>query len=199
VWPEDVVELTAKFKEVNLGLSIETMTSLNDYVRWPSEISKVTEILQRWVELGHERQWLTTLRVTPTVLTVHELWSVYQYAIDNDVNVESCNFLHSPRFMRPTVLPRSQTVWIADHLESWVKQQNVNSNTLIVNQRNPQFRRDATLQDALSYVHYLRNADDESALLPDLVEYLKKLESNRNNRILNYLPQHAALFKSVGY
>jgi len=199
VWPEDVIELTAKFKEVNLGLSIETMTNLNDYVRWPSDINSIKEILQKWVELGHSRKWLTTLRVTPTVLTVHELWTVYQYAIDNDVNVESCNFLHTPRFMRPTVLPRSKTYWIADHLENWVTQQKLQTEKLVINQRNPQFRRDATLQDALSYVNYLRTADDETNLLPELVAHLKKLESSRNNNILNYLPEYANLFRSVGY
>ena len=88
---------------------------------------------------------------------------------------------------------------IADHLENWVIQQKLQTEKLVINQRNPQFRRDATLQDALSYVNYLRTADDETNLLPELVAHLKKLESSRNNNILNYLPEYANLFRSVGY
>jgi hypothetical protein len=198
-WPKDIVDLTSQFRSVNLGLSIETMTKINDYVRWPSEITSVREILQRWIDLGHQRDWLTTLRVTPTALTIHELWMVYQYALENQVNVESCNFLHNPKFMRPTVLPLSITEPVADQLEQWVYQQQLTTQSQIVNMRSPQFQRDATLQDALSYVHYLRDADNESHLLPELVAYLKKLESSRGNKILDYLPHYARLFQEAGY
>ena len=198
-WPNDIVELTSQFQSVNLGLSIESMTEVNDYVRWPSQIHSVREILQRWVDLAHQRGWLTTLRVTPTALSVHELWTVYQYALENQVNVESCNFLHNPKFMRPTVLPPAITAAVADHLEDWIKQQQLTTQLQIVNMRSPQFRRDATLQDAMSYVNYLRDSANESDLLPDLIQYLKKLESSRGNQILNYLPQYARFFQAAGY
>jgi len=199
VWQQDVIDLVSQFEQVNLGLSIETLTNVNDYARWPSRIDEVKSNLDRWIKLGHDQNWLLTLRVTPTPITVHELWTVYQYAIDNSVNVESCNFLHNPPFMRPTVLPKYITDQIADHLENWVNHQNINHDDQLINVRNPRFQKAAALQDALSYVDYLRNSPNETERLPDLIKYLKKLEASRGNRLVNYLPKYVRLFQAAGY
>ena len=54
-------------------------------------------------------------------------------------------------------------------------------------------------QDAASYVDYLRTASDESHLLPELVAYLKLLESSRSNSILDCNPEYEHILQSAGY
>lgn len=198
IWPQDIVDLISQFKEVHLGLSIETLTSLNDYVRWPGRIEQTRILLDRWVELGQNLGWHVTMRITPTVLTVHEVWTVYEYAVQHGINVESCNFLHRPSFMRPTVLPKYLRQTISDSLENWINQQS-QSDQRILNVRSHEWQVVAALQDALSYVDYLRNGPDESDKLPDLMQYLGKLDRNRGITVLDYLPQYANLFRTAGY
>ena len=199
VWSESVVELLTQFHQVNLGMSIETLTPVNDYVRYPSQQTRTRELLDRWVALGHKQGWLIQLRITPTCLTVHELTTVYDYAWQHSAAVESCNFINQPEFLRISVLPGYQRELAAKTIRSWVDSHPVADCNQIVNTRDPNFAQQQIVQDACSYLNYLESAPDESDRLPYLVAYLKQLEASRGNSILTYLPQYEDLFRSAGY
>jgi sulfatase maturation enzyme AslB (radical SAM superfamily) len=199
VWSDSVFELLTQFQQVNLGMSIETLTSINDYVRYPSQQARTRELLDRWVALGHKHNWLIQLRITPTCLTVHELTTVYDYAWQHGTAVESCNFIDNPKFFRISVLPKNLRESAADTLRSWIATHPVADSNQIVNTRDPNRAQAQIVQDAHSYLNYLESAADESDRLPDLVDYLKRLEASRGNSILTYLPQYEDLFRSAGY
>jgi sulfatase maturation enzyme AslB (radical SAM superfamily) len=199
VWSDDIVALLTQFDQVNLGMSIETLTPVNDYVRYPSQRNQTQELLDRWVKLGQQQDWLIQLRITPTCLTVHELNTVYDYAWQNNIAVESCNFLNDPKFFRIGVLPQLYRNQVIQILTDWIQTHQVVSRPQIINTRDPHVARSQIVQDAESYLNYLKSVEDESARLPDLVAYLKQLESNRGNSILTYLPQYEDLFRSAGY
>lgn len=199
VWSDTVVELLTQFQQVNLGLSIETMTAVNDYVRYPSQHDRTRQLLDQWVTLGQQHQWLIQLRTTPTCLTVHELSTVYDYAWQHNISVESCNFLDNPEFFRISVLPQKQREQAGQNLRAWLHAHPVEHSSQIINTRDPTLARQQIAQDAESYLDYLESAPDESHRLPDLVAFIKRLESSRGNCILNYLPQYEDLFRSAGY
>jgi len=199
VWSESVIELLKQFQQVNLGMSIETLTAVNDYVRYPSQHDRTRELLDRWVALGHKHNWLIQLRITPTCLTVHELTTVYDYAWQHSTAVESCNFIDNPKFFRISVLPKNLRESAVDTLRSWIAAHPVTDSDQIVNTRDPTLAQQQIVQDANSYLNYLESAADESHRLPDLVDYLKRLEAGRGNSILTYLPQYEDLFRSAGY
>jgi len=198
VWQQDIIELLTQFQGVNVGMSIESMKDINDYVRWPATISVVKEILDKWLQVATQHQWLTQLRVTPTVLTAGSLLTVHDYAWQRNITVESCNFLQNPEMMRVSVLPRAMREPIIDEIRNWLDLHSVDSEQ-IVNIRNPNFAPAQITQDLASYMAYLENEPDESWRLPDLVQYLKRLESNRGNSILTYLPEYEELFRTAGY
>lgn len=199
VWPSNIVDLVSKFKEVHLGMSIECLNRVNDYARWPSKINAVTDILESWRQLGEQHKWIMTLRITPTPITVSHFHTVYDYAIRHNLNVESCNFLHNPRFMRVTVLPLELRETLAQQLEAWIENHAVELGQQVLNIRNPDFRYQAVLQDARSYVDYLRNGPDETQRIGELVSYLKKIDANRGVSVLDYCPEYEELFRTAGY
>lgn len=199
VWSDPIVELLKQFRQVNLGMSIETLTAVNDYVRYPSQQASTKKILDQWVKIASEQEWLTQLRVTPTCLSVHDLTTVYDYAWQNNIAVESCNFLNRPEFLRIGVLPTQVRKEIANELKIWIDGHTVSTVAQIVNTRDPNVAQVQIAQDAISYLNYLETAPDESHRLHELVEYLKLLESNRGNSILTYLPQYEDLFRANGY
>lgn len=198
VWRDDVVELLEQFQGVNLGMSVESFKIVNDYVRYPVCLPTVFETMDLWLAVAKQHHWLTQFRITPTALTVGHMLGVYEYAWHHNIAVESCNFLNRPECLRPSVLPADHRQRIVAELQDWIDKHPVDSNT-VVNIRDPNVAQQQIVQDLQSYVNYLKNEPDESHRLPDLVEYLKLLESNRGNSVLTYLPEYEELFRTAGY
>ncbi len=198
VWDQDIIDMLCEFKGVNLGVSIETFDPVNDYVRWPSRIATVNTVLEQWFELSQQQHWLMQLRTTPTLFTINSLLTVYDWAWDRGVCVESCNFLHNPEFMRPSVLPPSMRQRVIDDMQNWLDKHSVAGDT-VVNIRNPNTSQLQNYQDLKSYVDYLVTQPDESFRLPELIKFVKRLESSRGNSILTYLPHYEEIFRSAGY
>lgn len=199
VWDQSTVDLLAKFEQVNLGMSIECIHPLNDYVRYGSSIDQAVKIMEQWLATAGQQNWLVQLRITPTVFTLWHLKSIYEYAHKNKIAVESCNFLTNPSFLRPSVLPMSMREEVIEQLQTWVDQYTVTGVSKIINIRNPAFAEQQIIEDATSYINYLKNQPDESYQLPGLVDYIKLLESNRGNCILDYLPEYEDILRSAGY
>jgi sulfatase maturation enzyme AslB (radical SAM superfamily) len=198
VWDDHVIDLLTQFHQVNLGMSVEALDPINDYVRWPGVLSTTRELLDRWVAVAQAHDWLIQLRITPTCLTIHRLSTVYDYAWQHELAVESCNFLNDPEFMRISVLPTETRSRIRDQLQAWIDQHPVDSDSQVINTRDPHRAREQIVQDAASYVHLLTHTQDESHRLLDLVNYLKRLEASRGNSILNYIPEYESFLRSAG-
>lgn len=198
VWRDDVVELLTQFQGVNLGMSVESFKIVNDYVRYPVCLPTVLETMNRWMSIARQQNWLMQFRTTPTALTVGHMIEIYDYAWDHSIAIESCNFLNEPEFLRPAVLPMEYRVKIIAELQRWIDSHPVSRN-VIVNTRDPNVAQQQIVQDLQSYVNYLQAEPDQSWRLPDMVKYLKKLEANRGNSVLTYLPEYEELFRSAGY
>lgn len=198
-WDTEINDLLIKFKEVNLGVSVECLHPVNDYARWPSKISTVQFLLDQWVELGKKHNWLTSIRITPTLLSIPHLLSIYQYAWEHHLGVESCNFLNDPAVLRISVLPKHFRQKYADQISNWIEERNIDISNVIVNTRNPNLYQQTLVQDAVSYVNYLRNAPDESSAIPALIQFLKIREASRGNSILDYLPEYEQFLRTAGY
>lgn len=200
VWEQSVVDLLCEFKEVNLGMSIECLHPLNDYVRYGGNLNKTLAFLDRWTDLANQQKWISQLRVTPTVFTIWHLETVFEYAYQRKLSVESCNFLNKPEHMRPSVLPRDYRIKVIDKLQTWIDQHEIREiSNRVINTRNSAVVHQQIVQDAQSYVTYLRTQPDESYRLPDLVRYIKTMELSRKNSILDYLPAYEPILRSAGY
>ena len=198
VWDNDILELLKQFAGVHLGMSVECFHPVNDYVRWPSQLSQVQMHADQWLDQARQHSWLVQLRTTPTALSVAQLLSIYDYAWQHGVAVESCNFLTRPAHLRASVLPAEHKSIIVNDMKQWLEQHPAHGAT-VTNIRNPSVVQAQITQDLQSYINYLETAPDESDRLPDLVQYLKLLESSRGNSILTYLPEYEELLRTAGY
>lgn len=198
-WDDSAIALLTQFKQINLGMSIECLHPVNDYVRYGGTLSESKDIMSKWLLVAKDHNWLVQIRPTPTILTVLHLDSLYRYAIEHQLTVESCNFINEPAFMRPTVLPQEYRQEVIAKLQAVAEQLDNNNNEQVINTRNVTFNHAQLSQDINSYIKYLTNSPDESYRLPALVEYLKRMETSRKNSVLDYLPNYEELFRSAGY
>lgn len=200
-WDQEIVDILCEFKEVNLGMSIECVHPLNDYLRYGSDLDQTLNVIDKWLTIGRQKKWLMQLRITPTIFSVWHLHTVYQFALDHGLSVESCNFLDNPDFMRPSVLPSDMRNQSSARLQNFVEHHKDarDFGSTVINTRNPTFVKQQIIEDALSYVDYLANQPDESYRLPDLVRHIRLIEHSRQNSILQYLPEYENLLRSAGY
>ena len=203
VWDEELIEILKQFPNLNIGLSVECLDPVNDYIRYGSSVSIVKSMIDKWRDLSKDYTgWLVQIRTTPTLLSIEKLHTIYEYAWENNLSVESCNFLEKPDFLRPTVLPAKYRKLAIDNLQQWIDKNNDDYSTddqPIINSRHPDFIKQYLIEDATSYINYLKNGEDESHLMGNLVEYLQKLEKTRQNSILDYIPHYEPILKSFGY
>lgn len=195
VWDDDLLSKLSCFQQVNLGVSIECLHPLNDYLRWPSRIADVTKILEQWRDTCQQQGWLMQIRVTPTVFSVWHLDTVYEYALRHNIAVESCDFLDEPAHMRMELLPRQLRSSIISRLLAL----GTSHETLVVNTRDPNRARDQILQDRDSYVSYLTDTEPDTSRWPMLVKYVTVMEHSRGNSILHYLPEYEEFLRTAGY
>jgi sulfatase maturation enzyme AslB (radical SAM superfamily) len=198
VWRDDIVELLKNFS-VNLGLSVEALHPVNDYIRWGSSLDAVISLKNRWLELARQESWTVSYRTTPTMLSIGQLLTVYDDAWQQGLGVESCNFLERPEFLRPVVLGQEYLEPIVDHMKSWISEHSHGHGQQLINTRDLNRHRVGLVQDLESYVSYLSSSESEISRLPEAMTFLKKLESRRRNSIISYLPEYEKLFRSAGY
>jgi hypothetical protein len=95
-------------------------------------------------------------------------------------------------------LPQEYRQPVIDQMQDWLDQR-PNSTQKVVNIRHPDFVHAQIVQDLQSYVNYLKTETDQSDQLPMLIQFLKRLELNRKNNILDHVPEYEKLFRTAGY
>lgn len=201
VWPDEVIQLLQEFENLHVGMSIECLHPLNDYVRWPSRIDQVSKILNQWIDLSKSRGWYMQIRPTPNCFTLYHIDSLYQFAYDNDIGVETCNFIERPVEFRINALDPVLMESCKQRIKNFLDKNNEGSSTdqPIVNTRNKNTLKQQVWQDANSYYNYLQNESLDPVIAPALIKLIKLFESNRHNSILDYLPEYAKFLQSNGY
>ena len=202
IYTEELEQLIPEFEEFHLGISIESVTALNDYIRYPSEISSVLANIDRFLKLREQHKGLhLSLRITPNIFTVYELDQLFEYMIKNNITAESCDILHEPECLRIELLPDDIRQEIVYKLETLVAKYSL-SRTGVVNVRNHNQTHLVIADNVIEYLNFIKNfevPDNKTASLKQLVEFLRSFESLRNNRITDYAPRYKDFLASIGY
>jgi pyruvate-formate lyase-activating enzyme len=201
IYDQRIERLIPRFREFHLGISIESVSSLNDYIRYPGPTKIILENIKKFVALRRQYPGLKLeLRITPNLFTISELDQVFEFMVEHDIIAESCNILHQPRCLRMELMPddiRQETVAklqaVVDRLGSYTPQ---------VNTRRSDLSHEIIAQLATEYLEFVKTytppADAEESL-KELVSFLKSFETIRNNTILDYAPRYKHFLRRIGY
>ena len=198
VWPQDTIDQLLKFDRLNIGLSIESLHDINHYVRWPGRQEIILQNLEKWIDLADRHGHLVQLRLTPSALTILHVADLYQYAWDRNIGVETCNFITNPRYLGLKVLPNDLRSIAISRLEKFLDGKPIEYRQ-VVNTRNPSMINQQVIQDARSYINFLRSSEYDHEGAHELVQYIRQLERSRGNNILDYLPEYEKFLRSHGY
>jgi sulfatase maturation enzyme AslB (radical SAM superfamily) len=201
IYDERVEKLIKQFKEFHLGISIESVTELNDYIRYPGKIAEIKANIDRFLKLRADSKLYISLRITPNVFTISQLDQLFEYMIENNVIAESCNILYKPECLRIELMPPEIRNTVLDRFETLIKRYQL-SKTNHVNLRRSDLISDVIANNIIEYRDLIKNytvPTDVEVLRQQLVTFIKSFESIRNNTILDYLPEYEQFLRAYGY
>jgi hypothetical protein len=203
VYTEELEYIIRNFKHVHLGLSIESLNNVNDYIRYPSDIEQVKSNISKFLELRDKTNLHLSLRITPTVLSIYHLDTVFELMIDQKIIAESCNILSDPSCLRIELLPKELIKDCLNKINQIIeKYQLVQTDQTIINQRRDDLVDPVIAQIIFEYRNFLKtltvpnNVEEERY---NLIKYLQAFEQVHNNSVLDYLPEYEKFLRSYGY
>ncbi len=203
VYTKELEHIINNFKHVHLGLSLESMHQVNDYIRYPSMIDNVGATIDKFLQLRKSTNLHLSLRITPSILSVYHLDTVFKLMLDEKITAESCNILHKPSCLRLELLPKDLLSQTIEKINQIITDFNlVDTDDTIINRRREDLVDPVISQVIFEYKHLLKNIvtpDDVEEERHNLVKYLKAFEQVHNNNILDYLPEYEEFLRSYGY
>lgn len=203
VYIPQLENIIKEFKHVHLGISVEAFHPINDYIRYPSNISQVTDNIKKFLDLRKRTNLHVSLRITPSVLSIFHLDTVFKFMLDHGVTAESCDILHEPSCLRIELLPKILCRETISRIDQVISDYGLmQPEDTIINRRREDLTTSVISSVIFEYKNFLssfdspENVDEERY---NLVKFLQAFETIRNNNILMYLPNYEEFLRSYGY
>lgn len=203
IWSDRLAKIIPEFKEFHLGISLESVSPLNDYIRYPSSVTSVLGIFSKFVELRSASTTLhLTARITPSILSIMQLDGLLQYLYDQNVTAESCKLLRDPPSLRLELLPKDLLATAIDRLKAVAARNGLVRQPKILDIRNHSLSQQVMSNTIFDYVDVLSTMSDVADAEQqrhDLAEFLMSFETIHKNCILDYAPELSAFLIQYGY
>ena len=100
-----IIEKLNAFRHVDIGISIECIGVLNDYIRKGTQTNEVLDNIDVYLKYRKEAHVYVTVRPVPSALSVHTLYELYQWSAERGVDVMT-NVLSRPEHLQIRQLPQ---------------------------------------------------------------------------------------------
>lgn len=195
--------IIGNFKHVHLGLSIESLHPINDYIRWPSKIDTILNNINKFILLREQTGLHLSLRITPNIFSIYHIDTVFEFMIENSIIAESCNILQEPSCLRLELLPKEIIGKILAKINNLIDKHGlIPNNQTIINRRRDDLINPVIVDVIFEYKHLLETYQIPENLEDDrynLIKFIKAFESLHNNNILDYLPEYEEFLRSYSY
>ncbi len=201
IYDDRVVRLINEFGGVHLGISIEAVTPINDYIRYPGKLIDIIPNIDKFLELRKTTNLFVSLRITPNIFTIYDIDLLIRYMLENQVIAESCNILQKPAQLRMELLPDDIRQEIVAKLKKVIEEFQLEKYN-IVNVRVTESIKKVISDIAYEYLNFLEtysSLTNEEELRHKLVDFIKGFEFLRENSILDYAPRYEKFLRHYGY
>ena len=205
--PQRAWDIWKHFYRIQVGMSVDAVGPINDYIRHPSKWWKISENMHKLdkAEGDYKIWWAATIQAynmynLPTMMR----WKIAQNF--NRVNekvdwkpVISPHPLHNPDFLNVKIFPAESKKWIAKYFEEQkveAKEEIFAYDFLNDDEKKINYKYFCKILD--QYVKYM-NADDYSHRLEKFWHYTNSLDKLRNESLKDVCPVTFDLLKGKEY
>ena len=202
IYNEKLEKIIPQFNQFHLGISIETVSELNDYIRWPGKISDILSNIKKFKQLESHSNLFNSLRITPNIFTIYEFDQLAEYMIENNLTAESCNILYQPAQLKVELMPDDIRQETLEKFNNLINKYNLTQDPNNINIRSHTKSFQTISNTIIEYKNFIQdykvpsNVED---LRYQLVKFLKAFEQLRSNRITDYAPRFEKFLRDYGY
>jgi len=200
--PDKVWDLWSCFKEVRIGISVDNINSVFDYIRYPSKFNKIEQSLHKLDQAkGNFILWIACTISSLNIWYLPEFfkWKIKQNftRINNNTNRPYCSDhpIHKPEIFNIKSLPNNIKIKVEKHLLNSIPEiTDIINNSDFLNQEMKMSYKQSTKNLYNSYISYM-NSEDLSLSFLKFFEFNNKLDIQRNQSFKEYLPEWYDILK----
>ena len=158
VFNRKLLEKLNCFRHVDIGVSIECLGTLNDYIRQGSNTQQVLDNIDLYLQYRRENHVYVTVRPVPSALSVHTLDDLYRWCIDRKLDVMT-NMLTRPEFLQIKHLPNDVKQKLLTQFLNWSHSEPAPINS---NPRDPNWYKQHIDNEILAVIQSLQQSNNPS-------------------------------------
>lgn len=192
----EILHRLQHFRDVQIEISIESLDSSNDYIRWPSSYREIRKNIEAYLAERNER-FSVVLRSVPQFLSAVSYDQLIEFALQNHVPIDS-NVLHHPDFFCLNLLPDDIKTTVIDRLRRFVKHDDFHMRDINVrNMHDPDRTLGLHAQAVIDQIQ--QPAQNAQTQIDQLISYCQTMDKARNIRVTDYIPALESFFRKNGY
>lgn len=189
--PQRAFDIWKHFKNIRIGMSVDAVGPLNDYIRNPSKWKKIQENMFRLdtADGNFTLWWTATIQVYNMIhLPEMMIWKIKQdfKRINRHYKnkpIISPHPLHNPPFLNVKIFPEESKKWISSYFDDWKNRAKIaiyDDIPHLSEEKDNNYKWFCNILD--HYVNYM-NAEDHSHLLEKFWRYTKALDKSRSESL----------------
>lgn len=181
---EELIKLWKKFPTINLNMSIDGFGPVNEYIRYPFKWEKISDTVDRVLELTEERKFSCGISMTSSVFNALRTHELIEYWWKRNKNRDTANMFVNiatyPLHVNASIL---STEYRARALEPLLELQSKI-------QKEPRYEiLHNTIQCMVNHLQV--QSDPDLKQIRELKRFIKKSDAFRNRSIKDYIPELA--------
>lgn len=188
--PDRALNIWKNFKHVNLGISVDAVGEINDYIRYPSRFNKIDRNIDFLDQNAPDNisMWYTVTVQAMNIMNLPELFE-HSYGknykkVNRNNNFMSLHSLNDPVYYKTSVLPENAKLAVEDIITHWFDE------TFVPYADKNGIDTNFVQSEINAYISKM-NASDDTHLLPQFWEMTKKHDAYRNQCFEKTFPELA--------
>lgn len=190
----------SKFKRIEIGLSVETVTKSNDYVRYGGDIDCILSNIQDFKTKAPANVDFV-VRTVPSIVTITEYTKVIDWCLENNLLLNSY-FAVDPLWQQIKLLPDDIKSRLRIEFEDQLKRYQGLAQSRpvgLTNFRNKEYVLENLIKEIEAAINCLHLGGQDPDLLQESVLKFKQLDTHRGVRVVDAFPQLKEFFETNGY
>jgi organic radical activating enzyme len=184
--PDEFLQLTQHFKEVQLNFSVDGYKSQNEYIRYPTKWDSWLRNIQKVRSAAGDNTQLY-FQHSFGAYSLFGLVDLFKWMWEfKDFRFHLFK-VHNPEFQQSEVIDKTTVLKVVDEFSQLITQL----------EKDISCERDELLiTEMRGLCRFLEGQSDKSHLLPELRKFIKTLDKHRGHSIENFIPKMAEYLQS---